>query len=580
MARGRRHSRLSHGLAPALTRGVTDAGAAASPATTFAISFSSSLFVLANSRVAYFCMEFGLDDRMSSYAGGLGILAGDIMKGAKDLDIPMVGVGIRWKQGYGRQRIGPDGRPEAVFVDQPPDPSLENTGVEVTVTIAGAAVRVKVWKSTAFGTVPVYLLDTDLPGNAHAGVTARLYGGTQEDRIAQEIVLGIGGVRALRELHVPVDVYHFNEGHALLAAFELIREKQEKGMTYGDALAIVRGHVVFTTHTPVVEGNETHPVERLRAMGAAEALSDEQLMALGGSPFNMTVGALRLSRAANAVSQLHAETARRMWAGVAGASEIQGITNGIHVPTWVDPAMITASEGEADVWTPHVVNKRALADMVRKRTGAGLDPERLVVGFARRAVAYKRPPLVFSDEARVAPLLESGRLQLVFSGKAHPQDDAGQQLVATLVEMTRKYPAGVFFLEDYSMAVGAAMTRGCDVWLNNPRRPKEASGTSGMKAAMNGVLNASVLDGWWPEACQDGVNGWQIGGGLEASDEAAQDAHDAADLYRVLLDQIVPTYYDDPSCWQAMMRASITSTLTQFGTERMLREYAARMYAV
>ena len=536
--------------------------------------------LLAYSSVAYFCMEFGLDDRMSSYAGGLGILAGDIMKGAHDLDMPMVGVGIRWKQGYGRQRIGAGGQPEALFPDQPVDPALEDTGEEVSVTIAGSPVRVKVWKTTAFGTVPVYLLDTDLPGNTHAGVTARLYGGTPEDRVAQEIVLGIGGVRALRALHVPVDVYHFNEGHALLAAFELIREKQEKGMTYGDALAVVRGHVVFTTHTPVVEGNETHPIERLRAMGAAEALSDEQLMALGGSPFNMTVGALRLARAANAVSQLHAKTARRMWAGVAGAAEIEGITNGIHVPTWVDPAMIAAAEGDGDIWTPHLANKRALAEMVTQRTGATLKPEALIVGFARRAVAYKRPPLVFSDEARVAPLLESGRLQLVFSGKAHPQDEAGQALVAGLVEMARKYPSGVVFLEDYGMAIGRAMTRGCDVWLNNPRRPKEASGTSGMKAAMNGVLNASVLDGWWPEACQDGVNGWQIGGGIEAPDEATQDTNDAADLYRVLLDEIVPTYYDDPPRWQQMMRESIRSTVAQFGTERMLRQYAAQMYAV
>jgi starch phosphorylase len=268
-----------------------------------------------------------------------------------------------------------------------------------------------------------------------------------------------------------------------------------------------------------------------------------------------------------------------MWAHVEGRPEIVAVTNGIHVPTWVDPAMLEAAESDGDLWAPHRANKEAFADFVAARTGRRLDPENLIVGFARRAVAYKRAPLVFSEEERIASLLESGRLQLVFSGKAHPLDDGGKALVAELVAMARKYPRGVIFLEDYGMAIGRAMTRGCDVWLNNPRRPKEASGTSGMKAAMNGVLNASVLDGWWPEACDDGVNGWQIGGAFESADEAAQDAHDAADLYRVLLDEIVPTYYDDRPRWVAMMRASIRSTRDAFSAERMMRAYAETLYA-
>ena len=535
--------------------------------------------VSASPRVAYFCMEYGLDNRLHTYAGGLGILAGDILKAAHDLDMPLVGIGIRWKQGYGRQQIDPGGQPVDVYRNQPVDAALEDTGVVVEVAIKGQPVRVKVWKTEAFGNAPLYLLDTDVPGNAEGWTTGQLYGWFGEERVAQEIVLGVGGVRALRALGVDVDVYHFNEGHALLAAFELIREKTDAGMGYDDAVAATRREVVFTTHTPIIQGNESHPIERLRYVGAAEGFTDEQLEAFGGRPFNMTVGALRLSRKANAVARLHGKTANAMWEGVEGRAEIAAITNGVHVPTWVDPAMLEAAESGRDLWAPHLANKRALVDFVAARTGQRLDPDHLIVGFARRAVAYKRAPLIFAEEARIAPLLEDGRLQLVFSGKSHPLDDEGKALVATLVAFARKYPRSVVFLEDYGMDIGRAMTRGADVWLNNPRRPKEASGTSGMKAAMNGVLNASVLDGWWPEACEHGVNGWQIGGGFESADEATQDAHDQADLYRVLLDEIVPTYYDDRARWVEMMRASIISTRDAFSAERMVREYADTLYA-
>src|SRR5690606_28061263 len=331
----------------------------------------------------------------------------------------------------------------------------------------------------------------------------------------QEIVLGVGGVRALRALGHEVDVYHFNEGHALLAAFELIREKREEGMAFEDAVAATREEVVFTTHTPVPQGNESHPLDRLFYLGADLGLSRDELTALGGDPFNMTVGALRLSRVANGVAQLHGETARRMWADVDRRAAILAITNGVHVPTWADPAMLAAAESGADLWEPHQANKRALIELVEKRTGARFREDRLLVGFARRAVAYKRADLIFSDMERMRPLLEHRRIQLLFSGKSHPLDDAGKALVAEIVERAVEFPDAVAFLPDYDMTIGAAMTRGCDVWLNNPRRPKEASGTSGMKAAMNGVLNVSVLDGWWPEACEHGVNGWQIGGGFE-----------------------------------------------------------------
>ena len=465
---------------------------------------------LACPRVAYFSMEYGLHDDLKLYAGGLGILAGDHLKGARDLGLPLVGIGILWRQGYVRQTIDPDGEPTDTYRSYTyPEDVVEDTGVTVTVPVQGDDVTVKVWRTEAFGNAPLYLLDTDLPGNPHATTTWQLYGGSPEVRVAQEIVLGIGGVRALRALGLDVDVYHFNEGHALLAAVELVREKAADGASVEAALAATRQEVVFTTHTPVVAGNETHPLDRLSYVGADLGLGEEWLAELGGSPFGMTVGALRASRAANAVAQLHGKTAREMWKGVDGAPHIAAITNGIHVPTWVDPEVLDAAESGTDeaLWEAHQANKRALIDLVEARTGTRLREDRLLVGFGRRAVAYKRPGLIFEDDAVIGPLLREGRLQLVFSGKSHPLDAQGKAIVADLVDRAEAFDA-VAFVPDYSMETGAAMTRGADVWLNNPRRPKEASGTSGMKAAMNGVLNASVLDGWWPEACQDGVNGW------------------------------------------------------------------------
>lgn len=529
-------------------------------------------------RVAYFCMEYGLDPRLKTYAGGLGILAGDILKAAKDLGVPMVGIGIRWANGYTQQSIGPDG----TQVDGPQtseaDDLLEDTGVEVTVTIRGDEVRCKVWRTDAFGNVPLLLLDTNLPDNPHADTTATLYGGGDEARVAQEVVLGVGGVRALRALAIDVDLYHFNEGHALLAAFELVREKMDGGMSYDDALAEAHDEVVFTTHTPVLAGNEQHPIERLRTIAGIDHVTDDQLEALGGSPFNMTVAALRMARKANAVAELHGATANEMWSFVDGRADILAITNGVHRDTWVDEAMLEAAESGGDLWAPHQANKRALLDFVAERTGQRLREDRLLIGFARRAATYKRAALIFEDDDRVRPALESGRLQLVFSGKAHPRDEPGKAIVARLVEMARTYPHSVVFLENYSMPIGRAMTRGADVWLNNPRRPKEASGTSGMKAAMNGVLNLSVLDGWWPEAFETGKNGWQIGDGFESADTDTQDAHDLESLVETLFDDVIPTYYDDRDRWTSMMRASIQSTRDRFSAKRMVEDYVRELY--
>nr|WP_320131018.1 alpha-glucan family phosphorylase [uncultured Holophaga sp.] len=537
--------------------------------------------------VAYFCMEYALESRFKIYAGGLGILAGDYLKGARDHAYPMVGVGIRWKQGYGEQLIEPgSGKVFDAYKNATHD-FLEDTGVTVTVPIKGRDVLVKVWRVKSFGVEDLYLLDTDFEGNDGEArwITGQLYGWFGEERVAQEMVLGIGGVRALQALKIKPQVYHFNEGHALFAGFERLHQRMEKGASFEDAWAQTREEVVFTTHTPIVQGNESHPIDRLLYMGANVGLTRAQLKRLGGSPFNMTVGALRLSRISNAVAELHRVTANAMWKGVRGRSEIIGITNAIHTGTWVDPKMLelgaafdgSPRAGEA-LWKRHMENKRRLIAFVEARTGVKLQPDVLLVGFSRRAAPYKRSNFIFTERKFIEPLLKGGRLQIVFSGKAHPLDDNGKAIVENILEMTRKYPGNVVFLENYDMEIGAMLTRGSDVWLNNPRRPKEASGTSGMKAAMNGVLNLSILDGWWPEACQHGINGWQFGDGFESGDEAVLDRHDFRAFKKVLAEEVLPAYYDRRGDWLAMMAASIRTTREAFAIKRMLDEYYCRMY--
>ncbi|MHB1391889.1 MAG: alpha-glucan family phosphorylase [Clostridia bacterium] len=527
--------------------------------------------------VAYFCMEYGLDSNFKIYAGGLGILAGDYLKGAKDTGMPIVGIGLKWKQGYGDQIIGKDSRPFDSYHNYSYD-FLLDTGVKVTVNIRQRYVVCKLWKVNKFGNADIYLLDTDLPENEDAWITGQLYGWFGEERIAQEMVLGIGGVRALRMLGIDIDIYHFNEGHAVLAALELIRENQEGGMDFQEALDAVRKQVVFTTHTPIRQGNEEHYLDRLQYMGAFNGLTSEQMVNIGGDPFNMTVAALRVSKKSNAVAALHAETANKMWEHVDYLRPIVGITNAIHIPTWVDSEMLAAADGRASIWDIHMKNKRSLIEFIKERTGAILNPDALLIGFSRRAAPYKRSNFIFSDETVVGPLLENGKLQIVFSGKAHPLDDMGKQIVANLVSMSKKYPNAVVFLENYDMEIGKMLTRGSDIWLNNPRRPNEASGTSGMKAAMNGVLNLSILDGWWPEACQHGINGWQIGNAFQSSDIEEQDKHDLQSLYKVLLDEVLPTYYGNRDKWIEMMENSINSTRYVFSTERMLKEYYEKLY--
>lgn len=524
--------------------------------------------------VAYFCMEFGLDDSFKIYSGGLGILAGDILKAAKDGGYPVVGVGILWRQGYTRQLIGEDGKPYDSYPEYRYD-FLEDTGVTVSVKIRGRIVKAKVWKCEKFGNVPLYLLDTNLP-QSDWYITGQLYGWFNEERIAQEILLGIGGVKALQALGINVDIYHFNDSHPLFAGVELIHQQMEnKGLDFNDALAETKKKIVFTTHTPVEAGNEVHEHELLNYMGAYDGLTYGQMVKLGGEPFSMTEAGIKLSKKANAVAKLHAETARKMWARVPGGDQIIAITNGVHNGSWQDSALYDAYKNGGDIAAEHAKLKKAMIAEIDKRNAVKLRDDVLTIGFARRAAPYKRADLLFTNEKLIADLFKQNKLQIVFAGKAHPNDLTGKGLISHLVEISKKYPKNVVFLQDYSIVIGKMLTRSCDIWLNNPLRPMEASGTSGMKAAMNGVLNFSVLDGWWPEGCEHGVNGWQIGGGYEGKDA---NAHDAESLYKVLTEEILPVYYNNKAKWAEMMRASIDMSTWQFSAARMVKEYFEKLY--
>ncbi len=527
-------------------------------------------------RVAYFCMEFGIDERLRIYAGGLGILAGDILKTAYELDLPMIGIGILWKKGYTKQLIGDNNYPYDTYPDNEKIYDyIEDTDVKIKVRVRNEDITCRVWKLEGFNNSTLYLLDTDLPENNDRCITERLYCGQDDARIAQEIILGIGGIRALRKLNIDIDIYHFNEGHAVLAGTELIREKMEQGLSFTDAWQTIKQNVVFTTHTPVKEGNESHNLELLKNMGAFNSLNLDQMIQLGGTPFNMTVAGLRLAKIANAVAKLHGKTSRKMWSGVENRTKIISITNGVNHNAWVDDRIIGNWKNGDDLWDTHQTFKEELINYIKNRTGKELAKNKILLGFARRAATYKRPDLIFRKPEIIEPYLQENKIQLVFSGKAHPRDNTGKDVIAYIVSMAQKYPNSVVFLEDYNMEIGKLLTRGVDVWLNNPRKPLEASGTSGMKAAMNGVLNLSILDGWWPEAYQNGVNGWQFGDGYMGE---GQDDHDLNALYQVLLEDILPCYYDDNQRWRHMMLNSIASTYDRFSSTNMLQNYYDKLY--
>jgi starch phosphorylase len=536
--------------------------------------------------VAYFSMEFGLHERLPIYSGGLGVLAGDHLKAAAELGVPLVGVGLLYRGGYFRQGIDRAGRQtedyhhpvdaEAVGVTREP--------VSVSVDLAGDTIEAAVWRKEV-GSVTLYLLEVDW-------LTDALYGGDREHRIRQELLLGVGGVRALAALGIEPTVFHLNEGHSAFLQIERARALVEQGLATADALEHVRASSVFTTHTPVPAGNELFDEELVfQYVGplAAEAgLEREALLELGrfgDKPgFGLTPLALRLSAYANGVSELHGSVAREMWQPLWPGREtpIGHVTNGVHLGTWLEPALTEllrangvtpeAPPDEANwdaarqmdneaLWQVHAASKARLTER------AGIDRELLTIGFARRFATYKRAGLIFSELDRLLAL----PVQIVVAGKAHPADDPGKDVMQGIVELARDplLAGRVVFLEDYDIGLARTLVRGCDVWLNTPTRPLEASGTSGMKAAVNGVLNLSVLDGWWAEAYAPEL-GWAIEG---ASDDA-----DREQLYRLLEDEVVPTYTDRREEWVEMMKASIAMLAPRFSMHRAVIEYTERYY--
>lgn len=594
--------------------------------------------------IAYFSAEYGLHESLPIYSGGLGVLAGDHCKEVSDLGVPLVAVGFLYPQGYFRQEIDAQGNQQALYeklnlASTPAFPALDPQGREVIVSVElpGRAVYAKVWQIQV-GRMPVFLMDTDVEQNRPGDreLSYRLYGGDRELRITQEFVLGIGGVRTLRALGLQPNAFHMNEGHSAFLGLELIREQVARGRSFAEALESVRSHSMFTTHTPVPAGNDVFTPDLVDKYFSSYwprlGLTRDQFLDLGrqGDVFSMTVLAIKLSAQYNGVSKIHGSVSRAMWhflwpEASVDAVPIGSITNGIHTATWLVPEFRDLyrqtlgpdwyahvdeipmwdkfkAASDADLWKVHQQSKQRMIEQVRRRTrerlerlGAPaveiarvdqmLDPDALTIGFARRVPTYKRATLIFRDEERLKRLLsQPGRpVQLIFAGKSHPADEGGKALIRQIVNYTNQlgFQGRVFFVEEYDMDLASYLVSGCDVWLNNPQRPLEASGTSGQKAAANGVINASVSDGWWAEAFQE-TNGWQIGDPARRYEsQERENEDDAQALYWVLETLIVPEFYNRgadglPHAWLARMKESIRTVTPVFSTRRMVKEYVQR----
>ena len=599
--------------------------------------------------IAYFSAEFALHQSLPIYAGGLGVLAGDHCKEASDLGIPLIGVGFMYPQGYFHQTVSPEGWQQEVYErlnwgDAPIEPAITADGKPciVAVPLGNRTVLVSVWR-VRLGRVKLYLLDTDLEENApwDRELSARLYGGDRETRIQQEIILGIGGVRALKALGSSPAVWHLNEGHAAFVVLQRIRDLIEQGESFDSALQDVRHTTIFTTHTPVPAGHDAFPFNLVEthlagAWGTLGAYRDA-FLALGqydngsGSLFNMTALALRTAGWVNGVSQLHGQVTRDMWGPIwpevpESERPVRHITNGIHVPTWLSAEMIRLFDDhlgadwrdrhddpdmwqrilavpDEELWAARHALRTYLFAFIRERArsrwmeehvsaprvvaaGTLLDPNALTIGFARRFTGYKRPELIFHNPERLMRILNAGArpVQIVFAGKAHPADETGkhhlQQVYRRAIDPM--FGGRIAFVDDYDLHVAHFLVQGCDVWLNNPRKPLEASGTSGMKASVNGVPHLSIADGWWAEGYA-GQNGWVIDGRPASADHEAVDAADAESLYQLLERDIVPAFYDRgpdgiPHRWLAVVRQAIVSVTPRFSARRMVKQYAEEMY--
>ncbi|MBA2620810.1 MAG: alpha-glucan family phosphorylase [Acidobacteria bacterium] len=612
--------------------------------------------ITAENPVAYFCAEYGVHNSLPIYSGGLGILAGDHLKSASDMNVPLVAVGLFYRFGYFRQKIAHDGWQEEKYLDSfagelALEPVFDVNGERIltSVKMRGRTVFARAWLARV-GRISLYLLDTNVEENVETDrlITGHLYGGDAATRVVQEKILGIGGVRLLRKLNVQPSVYHLNEGHSAFLTLELAREFliENEGASFNDAVKAVREQCVFTTHTPVAAGNDTFAPELIESCFdehfiSALKISKDELIALGRTNpedkaewFGMTPLAVRLTRSANGVSEKHGAVSRSLWLkmfpekGSADEVPISFVTNGVHAPTWIAPTFQKLYEThlganwteilrdetawraaiekipDAEIWQTHRLLKRLLISFVRQKlysaqTGLHdtinenenprslLDPEVLTVGFARRVAEYKRWDLLMSDTERLLKLVNDERrpVQFVFAGKAHPQDTSGKLVLQNLMSFgtASNWQKRAAFVEDYDQEVARYLVQGVDVWLNVPRRPLEASGTSGQKAAMNGALNFSILDGWWIEGC-NGENGFSIGNTDEDGDEKTIDAEDAASLYRVLETQIVPEFYETdaesglPSKWIRRMKNALATLTPQFSSDRMLKDYIEKIY--
>lgn len=546
-------------------------------------------------QIAYFSMGSGIYNDLLTYSGGLEILAGDMIK--EVMDHPdkyhMTFFHILWKKGYSFQRVTQNG--SVVDYDPPYNAwakYLVDTGKEVSVTIFGREVAAKIWK---LKNGPVYYLDADLEKNGDlCNITHRLYGGAWDnpakERIAQEMILGIGGARAIKALGLKVDGYHYNDGHPAFVGLELINQRMEHyahtrpelddNARFELAWKYVKDRTAFTTHTNVPAGNEYHSIDLMMEMGANVGLTKEQLERIGGKPvgmFGMTDASLRMATVANGVSRLQVVAAKGMWYYIKEAPNLIAITNGVHPGTWWAPDIKAAyyRNDLVGIYDAHEHHKADLIQYIYDRTGTQFRQHSLLIGFARRATGYKRWDLIFRNRERFEDLIKYHDIQIVFAGKAHPHDKEGKRFIADISRYSKMYPNNVVFLEGYDIELAQKLVSGTDVWLNNPVVPKEACGTSGMKAAMNGTLNLSTLDGWWREGAQNGVNGFNIGNG-EILAEPQADVEDSINLMKVLRYEVVPAF-NDKKRWRSMMFASI-ATAQQYSTGRMVEEYYVNLY--
>jgi len=550
--------------------------------------------------VAYFSMEIAINPGMPTYSGGLGVLAGDTLRSAADLGVPLVAFTLAHRKGYFEQHLDRTGVQSENIQPWNPSQFCTEEPALVTVSVEDRVVNVRCWRYDMVGRyghiVPIYLLDTDVDGNSgwDRGLTDHLYGGDTNYRLQQEIVLGMGGVRMATALGHRVNVYHMNEGHAALLTLGLL-ESQMGGGPLGSAtptdIEQVRKKCVFTTHTPVPAGHDRFSTEQtIRILGGDRTARLEKLGCFKDGMLNMTLLALRFSRYANGVAMQHGKVSREMFPEF----DIDSITNGVHAPTWVSGPIQQMLDEHIPAWrrdnlylrnaidlpeneilAAHTRAKEELLTEVATRTGLVLDPKVLTLGFARRAATYKRATLLFTDPVRLAGIAtRAGGLQVLYAGKAHPQDEPGKALIHDVIETAARLSNDtlrIVYLENYAWDLGALLTAGVDLWVNTPRRPYEASGTSGMKAALNGVPSLSILDGWWIEGCIEGFTGWAI-------EDGANDAEEAASLYKKLETAVVPLYLESPEKWARLMRNTLAFNGSFFNTNRMVKQYTRNAY--